>query len=96
MSDAELLALARKLPRGVLARLVAVLEHGAAKYGCAVDATGGGQTALDHLQHGYAHLGRAVAADQIGAEQSRDAETGRLDLDHAAARLVLAMGEVEP
>ena len=87
-ADAALLADARCLPAGVLARVAAVLRHGAVKYGAASPAeTGGGQTAEDHAAHGFLH---AMNADRDLME--RDPETGEVHAIHAACRMMLAAG----
>lgn len=101
-ADAALLARARALPPGLLEaveanreafdQIAALLAFGAAKYGCGVGESGGDQDEHDHVEHARTHLAHsALFASEIGRHDGRDEETGRLDLAHAAARLVVAL-----
>lgn len=75
------------LPPAVLAAFDFLLRHGAAKHGCEPHVTGGGQDVADHMRHGLDHLWNA----QVYGVDAVDAETGRLELEHAMVRLGLAV-----
>lgn len=81
LADAALLADARALPAGVLARVAAVLRAGGERYGVAPHETGGNQSFDDHIRHALDHV--------YGAAQDADGDPHLL---HAIARLVLAYG----
>lgn len=87
-----LVADAACLPPGFLAEVAAILRAGAARHGVAPHETGGGQTTIDHLDHARAHLERARFYAAAGRPVRPDADSGRAQEAHVAARCALAWG----
>ncbi len=84
-SRGELLAILADLPPRAIAEVVRVLRIAAAGLGCKPSESAPDRTAEDHASHAFFHV-----YDAERDVESRDAETGALDLVHAACRCLLA------
>lgn len=82
-------------PAGLLAEVADVLRRGGERHGVGASETGGGQTAIDHLAHAIDHVHNVMDDFSAGRPVRIDPSTGRSELVHALARLVLVRG-LEP
>ena len=96
----SLLELDSIIPRGLTEQEIAALAslvHGACELLIAGRSRDGSQTAVVHLAHAYVHVKKAHGScyGNLSNKNFLDENSGRPHVQHALARMVLAMAEIE-